>query len=88
MGKIAELFSFRITRDELETAEKRVNNALESCGSDIRVKLGRRYGYWAIDIVKKGGVEDTLSAGLTAKEAKEVLDGLSRLLREVCYKKY
>lgn len=86
--RVSDLFSFRITRDELRALEKSVNSALENCGTHVRIKLNRRYNYWAIDFTDEKGVEkDTVISGLSASEAQSVLMSLRRVLNEVCFRR-
>ena len=68
----------RVTKRDLEEAEKRVNFYLDN----VKVRVSRRYNYYAIDVYDKNEehVIDTLASGLTAREAKEILDSIARLL--------
>jgi len=67
----------RVGRKELKFAENRVNYLLKN----IRLKVSSRYGYKAIDICdKNGNVIDTLIAGLSGKEAWNILDAIARVI--------
>jgi len=59
----------RITKKDLEAMEERVNDLLEK----IKLRVGYRYGYVAIDLERNGRVFDTLVAGLTKRGAYDVL---------------
>jgi hypothetical protein len=70
--------SSRISKEDLEYMEHRVNSYLKN----IRLKVAGRYNYIAIDMYKKdGSVLDTLAAGLTKREAYEILRCIAEVLR-------
>jgi len=51
-----------------------MNNSLKRKGVNKRIKLGRRYGYKALDLYDaKGGMLKTLRSGMSSGEAKEYL---------------
>lgn len=69
----------RIRKSDLENAEDRVNALL----NNIKLKVSYRYGYTAIDILDdKGRVLVTLVAGLTKREAYDVLHAIHTVIRE------
>jgi energy-converting hydrogenase Eha subunit F len=62
---------------DLEYVEKTVNYYLKN----IQLKVARRYNYIAIDIYKRdGGIIDTLIAGLSKREAYDILSSIARVL--------
>ena len=69
----------RITDRDLRIKEEVVNGLLRK----ISLKVTRRYDYTAIDIYSKttGEFIDTLAAGLTKRQAFEVLESIERVLR-------
>jgi hypothetical protein len=69
---------WRIRDKDLELDEKIVNELLKN----IQLKVSGRYNYTAIDIVDKktNHVMDTLLAGLTKKQAHEILRAIERIL--------
>jgi TATA-binding protein-associated factor Taf7 len=70
--------SKRISKNDLEAMEKRVNQLLNS----IKLKVAYRYSYAAIDVLDDDGkVRDTLIAGLTKSEAFSILSAIERILR-------
>jgi hypothetical protein len=70
--------SSRISKEDLEYMERRVNSYLKN----IRLKVAGRYNYIAIDMYKKdGSVLDTLVAGLSKREAYEILRCIAEVLR-------
>jgi hypothetical protein len=66
----------RVREADLELAEKVTNSYLKS----VQLKVGYRYGYTAIDIVRDGQVIDTLVAGLTKGQAFDLLTTVQKLL--------
>jgi hypothetical protein len=67
----------RASRKDLEALEERVNALLKR----VRLHVCHRNGYTAIDVVAKDGrTIDTLTAGLTMREAYELLAALERSL--------
>jgi len=66
----------RIRRRDLEAMEERVNEVLER----VKLRISYRYDYVAIDIEQKGRVFDTLVAGLTKREAYDVLYAIKRVI--------
>jgi len=68
--------SMRIKKKDLEAKERHVNQLLDK----IKLKVCYRYNYVAIDILKEGRVYDTLVAGLTKKQAYQILDAIDRVL--------
>jgi hypothetical protein len=71
--------SSRISKEDLEYMERRVNSYLKN----IQLKVAGRYNYIAIDMYKKDGssVLDTLAAGLSKREAYEILRCIAEVLR-------
>jgi len=70
--------SSRVSKEDLEHMERRVNSYLKN----IQLKVAGRYNYIAIDIYKRdGSVLDTLAAGLTKREAYEILRCIAEVLR-------
>jgi len=68
----------RVTSRDLKVKEERVNALLR----EVKVRVGRRYDYTAIDMTDdEGKVLDTLAAGLTSREAFTILDCLENVLR-------
>ena len=68
----------RMTWGDLKAKEERVNALLR----EVKVRVGRRYDYVAIDMTDdEGKVLDTLAAGLTSREAFTILDCLENVLR-------
>jgi len=66
----------RISKRDLEVVEKRVNSRLKN----IQLKVSQRYGYTAIDIKKDAEIYDTLIAGLSKREAYDILKCIERVL--------
>jgi hypothetical protein len=66
----------KITKRDLETKQERVNSLLRK----IKVRVGYRYGYTAIDIIRNGNVYETLIAGLTKREAYDILDCIEEIM--------
>jgi len=67
----------KITKQNLEAKEKRVNGLLRN----IQLKISYRYNYTAIDITdKQGNIKTTLIAGLTKTEAYNILDCIEAVL--------
>jgi hypothetical protein len=67
-----------MTVKDLKAKEERVNALLR----EVKVRVGRRYDYVAIDMTDdEGKVLDTLAAGLTSREAFTILDCLENVLR-------
>jgi hypothetical protein len=68
----------RITKEDLEIKSKRVNEYLKK----INLIPAYRYDYTAIDITDKTGrMIDTLIAGLTKREAFDILSSIENVLR-------
>jgi len=68
--------SVRISKRDLKAIESRVNSRLKK----IELRVSYRYGYVAIDIYRDGVNCDTLIAGLTNKEAFNILECIERVL--------
>jgi len=66
----------RITKEDLEAMEERVNELLRR----IKLRISYRYNYVAIDIEQNGRIFDTLLAGLTKKEAYDMLYAIERVI--------
>lgn len=67
----------RITVKDLENAQEYANDFLKH----INLKVGFRYGYTAIDVTDKDGrIFDTLIAGLTKRQAYDLLYALGKAL--------
>ena len=68
----------RTTYSQLKELEKRVNHYLRN----VKVRVSKRYDYYAIDLYHPSGEYqlDTLVSGLTAKEAREILEALANVL--------
>jgi len=65
-------------KKDLSIKEQRVNDLLEN----IKGKIAYRYDYTAIDLVYPDGtMHDTLTAGLTKREAYQILDAIEAILR-------
>jgi hypothetical protein len=71
--------TMRITKQDLEAKEKRVNELLDKNGN-LRLKVSYRYNYVAIDIFLGNKIFDTLIAGLTKKEAYNILESIEKAL--------
>jgi translation initiation factor IF-3 len=69
----------RITKQDLEAKEKRINELLEK-DTNIKIKVSYRYNYVAIDIFLGNKIFDTLIAGLTKKEAYNILESIEKAL--------
>jgi hypothetical protein len=67
-----------ITKEDLAYKETHVNCLLKKC----KLKVAYRYNYVAIDILDKnsGNMKDTLIAGLTKRQAYDILEAISRIL--------
>jgi len=64
----------RTTLKELDGIIKNINSSLKRRKINKQVKLGRRYGYKAIDLYDtKGSMVKTLRAGMSSGEVKEYL---------------
>lgn len=75
------VMSERIKESDLDTLEEEINETLEACESDRRIKIGRRYGYKGIDLYDvKGSQVKTLITGIGAKQAYTYLRGMSDAL--------
>jgi hypothetical protein len=66
----------RVSKEDLAVKEKRVNDLLKNIG----LRVSYRYGYVAIDIMRNGNIMETLIAGLTKREAYDILDSIERVL--------
>jgi hypothetical protein len=65
------------TQGMLDRKESIVNEMLKHAGSKVKVFVGGRYGYKAIDwSVDKDFGMDTLISGLSKKEAYNILAGI------------
>lgn len=75
-----------ILKGELETLLGRVNQLLPP---HWKLKLARRYNYYALDIYdeERGGIVDTLIAGLSFKEVKNILYALDKALYQTKLKR-
>jgi hypothetical protein len=74
----------RIKNYDLMIREKQVNELL----SNIQLKVSKRYGYVAIDILDKktNNVKSTLIAGLTKRSAYDILTCIEIVLEIEKYK--
>jgi hypothetical protein len=79
--------STRITQSDLDIREERVNDLLKELGSKLRLKVGGRYGYTAIDLLKDDRMYNYLIAGLTKREADNILYCIERILAELLYER-
>jgi len=67
----------RITKKDLEIAEKRVNDLTKQCN----IRVSYRYNYVALDLeTKQGTTFDTLVTGLTKREAHRILYAIEQVL--------
>jgi hypothetical protein len=68
----------RITKNDLKVKEERVNGLLRN----VKLKVGFRYDYTAIDVAdKEGRIISTLISGLTKRQAFYILDSIEQVLR-------
>jgi muconolactone delta-isomerase len=71
----------KIKMEQLKFWEDVVNKDLERLGKKTRIKVVGRYGYTAIDkLDEQGRVWDTLIAGLTRREALDLLTSIHATL--------
>jgi hypothetical protein len=77
--------SERISKSDLAIREERVNDLFKALGSKLGLKVGYRYGYTAIDLLKDDKMWGTFVSGLTRREAYDILCSIERILTELLY---
>jgi hypothetical protein len=75
--------SERISKSDLAIREERVNDLFKALGSKLGLKVGYRYNYVAIDLLKDDKIWGTLISGLTKREAYDILCSIERILAEL-----
>ena len=74
-----------VTYDELQEAIEYTNQLIQSLGGRTGIKLGRRYDYYALDLIDlpTGRMLDTIISGLTAGDVDIILVVLNRVLGQI-----
>jgi hypothetical protein len=71
--------------DELQEAIEYTNRLIRALGGRTGIKLGRRYDYYALDLIDlyTGRMLDTIISGLTAGDVDIILSVLNRVLGQI-----
>jgi len=81
----------RITKANLEASAENINNRLARKRIPVRVEVGYRYGYKALDLYEAGKDKykqlETIRSGMTAGQCHEFMFAMMKALDLDYYKK-